>query len=342
MIVYGKKVLTLIIKYHNEKISKREKSYNKKILGKTIANWTKDALLELKPKTVLLNKQNTLNSVLQKYVNDFDYIAVFYYDTPLITIKNATDSIDYAVLKELDVCNLPKGFVFKTEFIVSQQQLTENEKQNISFNKRNNQSLDNNKTTTPNLIKENYTSPSLNKGKLTEPNFGKSKGVTPKDKNINQNQKQTLEDNKPNNNPINPPPNTQSFIHYETEFLQAYDLNNFSKIENAILQRVIQHHKQNGVSFIAEQNVVIDYNCKIGGGTVVYPNNYILNGSVIEKNCTLMPGNIIDNSTLHSGIALTYCVATNSSIEKNLTPFSVIENNVLVKWKNKYKFSKRE
>ncbi len=309
MIVFGEKVLTLIIKYHNNKISKNEKSYNKKILGKTIANWTKDALKALNPKTVLLNEQNSLNSVLQKHVYDYDFIAVFYYDTPLITEKNATDSIDYAVLKDLDVCNLPKGFIFKCEFLINEQLTKENK--NISESENENVDVDENISENTNVnVNDNVTF---------------NVGVNNKNNNKNKDEK-----NKNLNNNSNPP-NTQSFMHYEQEFLQAYDLANFSKIENTILQKIIQKHKQNGVVFINDKNVIIHHDCKIESETVIYPNNYIFNGSVIEKNCTLMPGNIIRNSQIAKNLKLTYSVITNSKINNSLKPFSVVENNVLIK-----------
>lgn len=94
-----------------------EQNSKTKILGKSVEELTLNVFENYSIAKVKMQEGASLQQLLQEYLQDYQYIAVFYSDTPLISQKSIEDSLDYAMLKELDVCKLPRGYVFATSYL---------------------------------------------------------------------------------------------------------------------------------------------------------------------------------------------------------------------------------
>lgn len=74
---------------------------------------------------------------------------------------------------------------------------------------------------------------------------------------------------------------------------------------NKIMQkRINQRHMYSGVTIIDPDTVYIDDTVKIGRDTVIYPNTYLEEGTIIGNSCTLGPNTRIINSTLGNKVTV--------------------------------------
>lgn len=94
-----------------------EQNSKTKILGKSVEELTFNAFKDYNVAKIIMQEGASLKDLLQEFLQDYEYIAVFYSDTPLVSGKNIEDSLDYAMLKQLDMCKLPRGYVFTTSYL---------------------------------------------------------------------------------------------------------------------------------------------------------------------------------------------------------------------------------
>lgn len=111
------KTKVIILKFDNINFKCKKHFYNIKMLNKKIIDYVKQATQNYPTSTISIKPQDNLVDLLTKYATKYHYIAVFYCDCPLLTPKVVSDSIDYASLKQLNICKLPRGYVFKCEFL---------------------------------------------------------------------------------------------------------------------------------------------------------------------------------------------------------------------------------
>lgn len=120
----------IILKYHNLDFNSASKSYNLKIFNKKIIDYVKDATKNYKTKAInAIPSVDVITTILPHLTSTSTYTAVLYCDTPLITEKVINEAIEFAVFKNLDVCKLPRGYVFKNKFLLSKY-ASENAKSN--------------------------------------------------------------------------------------------------------------------------------------------------------------------------------------------------------------------
>lgn len=110
-------VKNVVLIFNNPSFKSEKKSYNKKICGKTMLEWVKNSISgEIVVKEIIDNAD--LLSVIKPLVDkNFEYLAVFYCDTPLLTHATYTNVIDYASLKKIDALKLTRGYVFNMQYL---------------------------------------------------------------------------------------------------------------------------------------------------------------------------------------------------------------------------------
>ena len=91
-------------------------SYDINMLGASMYNWVSRACPS-KPVLVNYHEDDDLLQTIKPMLKTSEYTLVLYSDTPLITANGVNQIIDYAKLKNLSVCRLTRGWVFKTEYI---------------------------------------------------------------------------------------------------------------------------------------------------------------------------------------------------------------------------------
>lgn len=97
-------------------------------------------------------------------------------------------------------------------------------------------------------------------------------------------------------------------------------------------------NKNSGFILKDKKSTFIDTDVTIGKNVIIYPNNTIEKGSVIEDNVTLLPGNYISSSTIGKGSKVHASVIESSSTGQgcligpysHLRPKSVLKDNVKV------------
>ena len=68
---------------------------------------------------------------------------------------------------------------------------------------------------------------------------------------------------------------------------------------NAKKLSINQYWIEHGVFVMDPQNTYIDEDVEIGEGSTIYPNVFLLKGSKLEKNVTVLPNSFITNSIIH-------------------------------------------
>ena len=95
--------------------------------------------------------------------------------------------------------------------------------------------------------------------------------------------------------------------------------------ENIIVERLIEKLQFEGVTFIKPETTYVEHHVKIGGDTVIYPCNNLLNGTVIGKKCIIGTSNTIKDTVIKNNAVLKgYCYIEGAVIDElsQIGPFS--------------------
>lgn len=86
------------------------------------------------------------------------------------------------------------------------------------------------------------------------------------------------------------------------------------------------------VVFIDKQTTYIEENVKLGKNIIIYPNNYILGGTIIDDNCIILPFNIIENCKIGKNVKISFSKLEDSEIKDNVTigPFTHLRPNSIL------------
>jgi len=85
------------------------------ICGLCMLDWVCESLKKFETKIISVEDKNfDIYKELAKHVEDEDYDIVLFSSTPLVEEKYILEVLDYAQTKKLDMCKLPKGFIFRT------------------------------------------------------------------------------------------------------------------------------------------------------------------------------------------------------------------------------------
>lgn len=111
-----------------------------------------------------------------------------------------------------------------------------------------------------------------------------------------------------------------------------------AEVSEKLNQRILKQHMLNGVSIIDPKNTYISAQTQIGVDTVIYPNVVLEGECIIGEGCMLYPGSRIENSKvgdmtkIQSSVIVDSCIGDNSTIGPfaYLRPMSSVGNNCRV------------
>ena len=102
-----------------------DKPYDISIMGRTMLEWVKHSCFpSYATKEVEYDIKTDVLDAVRPFVEDEDWTVVLYSDTPLIKRKTIDDVVDYAITKNVDVCKLQRGYVFKTEYLKTAKEIS--------------------------------------------------------------------------------------------------------------------------------------------------------------------------------------------------------------------------
>lgn len=110
-------VQVFILKINNKTMQTSEKSYDLKIWGKSILEWTKSAFGSCPITEIEADINSNIQSLVVPHLLNKKWTAIFYADTPLFSRKTFLNILDYAQTKCLNALKLARGYVFNTEFL---------------------------------------------------------------------------------------------------------------------------------------------------------------------------------------------------------------------------------
>ncbi len=115
-------------------------------------------------------------------------------------------------------------------------------------------------------------------------------------------------------------------IENEEEKLQIDGPMNYGQVSEFLRLSINESLMRGGVFIMDTYSTYIEYDVKIGSGTVVYPNNVITGETSIGKNCTLYPNSRIENAKIGDGNKIQSSVMLDCTIGNNNTvgPFAYI------------------
>lgn len=94
-----------------------EVSPNFDICGKRMIDWVALATSGCKQKIIDEPEEEKLLETLREYCEGFNYVAVFYSDTPLLKKRTFFEIMDYFSKRRMNVLKLLRGFVFRAEYL---------------------------------------------------------------------------------------------------------------------------------------------------------------------------------------------------------------------------------
>lgn len=111
------------------------------------------------------------------------------------------------------------------------------------------------------------------------------------------------------------------------------DYSNQVKEFNDKKLQINQKWIENGVFVMDPNNTYIDEDVTIGEGSVVYPNVFILKGSKIGKNVTILPNSFLSNAVIKDGTTIDSSKIVDSEVGENsvVGPMSHLRNHTCIK-----------
>ncbi len=208
-----------------------------KISGKSLLDWVALATSGCQQKVIDEPSEEELLDKLRPFAEKFNFVAVFYSDTPLLKKSTFLDIMTYFSKRRMNVLRLSRGYVFRSEYLRTAKMLL-------------------------------------------------------------------------------------------SSTVEEFDKEGFTIIDNAqkaswafkvINKRILDYHKQNGVTLFGENTIFIDADVEIEPDTIIYPNNVLKGETFIGKGVVLESGNFISNSIVCDGAILRQSFVEDSKIEKGKT-----------------------
>ncbi len=112
----------------------------------------------------------------------------------------------------------------------------------------------------------------------------------------------------------------------EEDFITCYNFKQLSFVSDIIKNRILDFHMDQGVEIVDPSSTYIDCDCIISQGTIIEPNNVIRGMTMINSNCHIDVGNIIENSIIGESCKIVKSSITESRISdrKVVGPFEII------------------
>lgn len=115
-ILNGKSISFIVLKVDHKDFNFGVPSYLVSMLGKPMVSYVKKAC-EFAPKTKEVDENADVVSEIKPLLTDKEWTIVLFSDTPLITTTTIAEAFMHAEQKDLNVCKLARGYIFKTEYI---------------------------------------------------------------------------------------------------------------------------------------------------------------------------------------------------------------------------------
>ena len=89
------------------------------LCGKSLVDWVALATSGCEQKVLEEFDEENIIEELKPFAENYNYVAVFFSDTPLLKHDTFLDVMHYFAKNRLNVLKLPRGYVFKSEFLQS-------------------------------------------------------------------------------------------------------------------------------------------------------------------------------------------------------------------------------
>ena len=110
-------VLVIVLLNKNNNFQGFIKSYELELCGKKMWEWVKMSVEGYDCKTITCTEESDILTLIKPLLDDHQWTFVLYSDTPLIKKSTVEEILSYANFKNVNVLNLTRGYVFKTEYI---------------------------------------------------------------------------------------------------------------------------------------------------------------------------------------------------------------------------------
>lgn len=99
-----------------------------------------------------------------------------------------------------------------------------------------------------------------------------------------------------------------------------------AEAEAILRDRICRFWQQQGVTIIDPTSTWIEWDCKIGQDTVIYPGSFIQKNTIIGQNCVIGPNCRLSEAEIRDGVRLENTVIEGRTIdqEKRIVPFSYL------------------
>ncbi len=111
------KISALILLTENKFFAPKENPWQLKLLGRTMQEWVTMACEGIDYTCVRYDGKSDILEVVRENLTDSEYTLVLFSDTPLIRKKTIEEVLEYCFIKNMSVCKLTRGYVFKNDFV---------------------------------------------------------------------------------------------------------------------------------------------------------------------------------------------------------------------------------
>lgn len=114
----AKNDVQVILMCVNNDYFKCEKSYELKLLGKSMKDWLMNAVKDFPVKCVEMHFQDDFMPIVKQNINlEKKYTLVLFSDAPLVRTSTINQVLEYFIIKDLSVLKLTRGYMFKTDYL---------------------------------------------------------------------------------------------------------------------------------------------------------------------------------------------------------------------------------
>lgn len=113
----------IVLLYHNPDFKGFSKSFDLEICGKKMWKFVEMACGDFPIKTAICTPQTDVFELVRPMLTDAKFTLVLYSDTPLLQKSTIHEIAAFATVRDINFVNLLRGFVCKTEFLKTTQQM---------------------------------------------------------------------------------------------------------------------------------------------------------------------------------------------------------------------------
>lgn len=111
------KVSVIILRTKNNAYVGFERPWEIKLLGKSMEEWVSLSCDNYPITYVEYDGKSDVLEIAKNNIRSSEYTMVLYTDTPLIRKKTVDEILEYCFVKNMSVCKLTRGYVFRNDFL---------------------------------------------------------------------------------------------------------------------------------------------------------------------------------------------------------------------------------